>query len=208
MSHTAIFAFVLIMSIGIVTPGPTVLLALTNASRFGLRHAIFGMAGAVLADIVLVSLVGLGFGTLLAASEMLFNAIKWLGVAWLAYVAWSLLRTAGGSVLISGAAGKPSGPAAFMKSFAVAMGNPKYYLFMCALLPQFVTPGQPQFPQYLTLGAVVVILDVLAMLGYAMLGIKSISLWSAAGVKWINRISGVTLLALAGSIAVYKKANA
>ncbi|HFV9934571.1 TPA: LysE family translocator [Salmonella enterica subsp. enterica serovar Bovismorbificans] len=69
MSLTALMAFALIMSAGIVTPGPTVLLSLHNAARFGIKRALWGISGAVVADVLLVALVWLGLGVVLAASE-------------------------------------------------------------------------------------------------------------------------------------------
>ncbi|WP_227103853.1 LysE family translocator [Chromobacterium rhizoryzae] len=205
MTFATLLAFAFIMSVGILTPGPTVLLALSNGSRFGLRYALYGMLGAVLADLLLVLLVGLGFGALLAASETLFQIVKWLGVTFLAYVGLQMLRAKDGPALIRDAARQPSRGAAVAKSFSVAMGNPKYYFFMSALLPQFVSPAEAQLPQYLALAAVIVAIDVLAMSGYALLGAKSLQLWRENGVKWLNRISGGTLLALAGSIALYRR---
>jgi threonine/homoserine/homoserine lactone efflux protein len=53
MTALTLVAFTLVSLIGIATPGPTVLLALTNGSRFGMRRAGFGMAGAMLSDVVL-----------------------------------------------------------------------------------------------------------------------------------------------------------
>jgi threonine/homoserine/homoserine lactone efflux protein len=78
--------FAVVAFIGIATPGPTVLLALTNGSRFGVRASLPGMAGAVLSDFVLIPAVALGLGALLAASEFWFSVVKWVGVAYLAYL--------------------------------------------------------------------------------------------------------------------------
>ena len=73
------------------TPGPTVLLALSNGSRWGLRAALPGMAGAVLSDAVLIAAVGLGAGALIAQSAFGFAVIKWAGVAYLAWLGLRLL---------------------------------------------------------------------------------------------------------------------
>ena len=54
--------FALAAFLTVVTPGPTSLLALTNGSRFGLRLAGFGIAGAVLSDLVLMAAVSVGWG--------------------------------------------------------------------------------------------------------------------------------------------------
>ena len=76
MSLSALLAFALILSVGVATPGPTVLLAMSNGSRYGLRHAMVGMLGAVTADVVLVALVGFGLGVLLDASETAFVTLS------------------------------------------------------------------------------------------------------------------------------------
>jgi threonine/homoserine/homoserine lactone efflux protein len=52
--------FAIVAFIGIATPGPTVLLALTNGPRIGVRASLPGMVGAVLSDFVLISAVALG----------------------------------------------------------------------------------------------------------------------------------------------------
>ena len=62
MSNVTLFAFAIVAFIGIATPGPTVLLALTNGSRYGLRRALPGMAGAMISDFVLIGAVALGLG--------------------------------------------------------------------------------------------------------------------------------------------------
>ena len=54
MIDVTLMAFAVVAFIGIATPGPTVLLALANGSKFGVRRAMIGMAGAVLSDVVLI----------------------------------------------------------------------------------------------------------------------------------------------------------
>ena len=89
MTLATLLVFSLVALIAIITPGPTVLLALANGSRHGVRRALPGMLGAVLSDFVLVGAVALGLGALLAASEFWFSVVKWAGAA---YLAWLGLR--------------------------------------------------------------------------------------------------------------------
>jgi threonine/homoserine/homoserine lactone efflux protein len=91
----SLLLFGLVAFIGIATPGPTVLLALTNGSKLGVRASLPGMFGAVLSDFVLISAVSVGLGALLAASEFWFSVVKWLGAAYLAYLGIRLLRSSG-----------------------------------------------------------------------------------------------------------------
>ena len=141
MSITTLFLFCLVALVAIATPGPTVLLALANGSRYGVRRALPGMLGAVLSDFVLVGAVALGLGALLAASEFWFSVLKWVGAAYLAWLGLRLLQSKGGIDLPAEATpGVQHGARAiFSKSFLVAVTNPKGYLFCSALLPSSST---------------------------------------------------------------------
>jgi threonine/homoserine/homoserine lactone efflux protein len=203
--------FALVSFIGIATPGPTVLLALTNGSRYGVRRAGVGMAGAVLLDFVLIGAVALGLGALLAASELWFSIIKWAGVCYLAFLGLMLLRSKGTldlSLRATTGTGSGSARAIFLKSFLVAVTNPKGYLFFSAFLPQFIVPTSPQASQYLALAIVFAAIDLLVMAAYAMLGSQAVRLLRASGALWLDRICGGALLALAGSLAFYRRASA
>lgn len=200
--------FAAVAFIGIATPGPTVLLALTNGSRLGVRASLPGMAGAVLSDFVLITAVALGLGALLAASEFWFSVVKWVGVAYLAYLGVRLLRSTGTLELpqVDAAAEQAtSSRKVFLRSFLVAVTNPKGYLFFSAFLPQFVSAGEPQVPQYALLAVVFAAIDFTVMLAYAAAGAKAIRALKARGVLWLDRACGGALLALAGSLALYRR---
>lgn len=208
MSDVTLFAFALVAFIGIATPGPTVLLALTNGARHGVKKAAAGMVGAVFSDFVLIGTVALGLGALLAASEFWFTAVKWLGAAYLAYLGVMLLRSKG---TLDVAAGTPNVSAStpraiFLKSFLVAVTNPKGYLFFSAFLPQFIDPAMPQASQYAMLAFVFASIDFLAMFGYAVVGSQAVRFLKRSGAIWLDRICGGALLALAGSLAFYRRA--
>jgi threonine/homoserine/homoserine lactone efflux protein len=204
---STLIVFATVALIGIATPGPTVLLALTNGSRLGVRASLPGMVGAVLSDFVLIAAVALGLGALLAASEFWFSVVKWLGVAYLAYLGIRLLRSEGTLKLPQDTLGseRPSARAVFLRSFLVAVTNPKGYLFFSAFLPQFIAPDQPQLAQYLLLAVVFAAIDFAVMFGYAAAGAKAIRLLKARGVLWLDRACGGALLALAASLALYRK---
>ncbi len=209
MNTTALLLFSVVDFVAIATPGPTVLLALTNGSRYGLRRSVPGMLGAVVSDLVLVGAVALGLGTLLAASEFWFSVLKWVGAAYLAWLGLRMLRSQGGFEI--GDDGSPhglvTGWSIFAKSFLVAVTNPKGYLFCSALLPQFIDPTAAQVPQYISIAIVFAGLDFLVMFGYALTGAKAVRLLKATVTRWLDRACGGALLALAGSLAFYRRAN-
>ncbi|TIX91730.1 LysE family translocator [Rhizobium sp. P44RR-XXIV] len=209
MHLTTLLAFAAVSFIGIATPGPTVLLALTNGSRFGVRRALPGMIGAVLSDAVLISAVAIGLGALLAASEFWFSALKWVGAAYLAFLGIMMLRSKGtidGALQASASQPKGTAFAIGLKSFMVAVTNPKGYLFFSAFLPQFIDPATPQLQQYAILGAIFASLDFAIMFGYAVFGSQAVRVLKSEGAKWLERACGGALLALAGSLALYRRA--
>ena len=207
MEISTLLVFSLVALIAIATPGPTVLLALANGSRFGVRRSLAGMAGAVVSDFVLVGAVALGLGALLAASEFWFSVLKYAGALYLAWLGWRLLRSRGGLDMSAAAGGDAGGTAraVFSKCFLVAVTNPKGYLFCSALLPQFIDPAQPQGPQYLVIALVFAGLDFLVMFAYAAIGAHAIRLLHRRAVLWLDRCCGGALLALAGSLAFYRR---
>jgi threonine/homoserine/homoserine lactone efflux protein len=202
-------AFAVVAFIGIATPGPTTLLALTNGSRFGPRRTVFGMVGAVLSDFVLIAAVAVGLGALLAASEFWFAVVKWVGVGYLAHRGIRLLRSGGSLGPDLGDAAPPAARSArsiFLRSFLVAVTNPKGYLFFTAFLPQFIDPAGGQAQQYAMLAIVFAGIDFLVMLGYALLGSRAVRLLRSSGALWLDRACGGALLALAGTLAFYRRA--
>ncbi|RZJ10026.1 MAG: LysE family translocator [Acidovorax sp.] len=210
MTLATLLVFSLVALVAIATPGPTVLLALANGSRYGVRRSLPGMLGAVVSDLVLVGAVALGLGALLAASEFWFSVVKWLGAAYLAWLGVRLLRSQGGLDMAQ-AGGDAPGPAGtprgiFVRSFLVAVTNPKGYLFCSALLPQFIDAAAPQWPQYTAIAVVFAGLDFVVMLAYAVIGARAVKLLRRRAVVWLDRCCGGALLALAGSLAVYRRA--
>lgn len=206
MEPSVLVAFAAVAFIGIATPGPTTLLALSNGSRFGIRSALPGMAGAVISDFVLIGAVGLGLGALLAASEFWFGVVKWVGVGYLAYLGVTMLRSSGSLGQAGQANGDPaSARRLFLKAFFVAVTNPKGYLFFTAFLPQFVDPAQPLMLQYVVLAAVFASLDFIILSGYALLGSHAAKVLTGATARWLDRICGGALLMLAGSLAFYRR---
>ena len=214
MTLATILLFSIVALAAIATPGPTVLLALSNGSRRGVRGALPGILGAVLSDFVLVGAVALGLGALLAASEFWFSMLKWVGAVYLAWLGIRMLRSKGGSFdapradTVEQATGtNGDGRKVFLKSFLVAVTNPKGYLFCSALMPQFIDPSAAQGMQYAIIAVLFASLDALVMGVYAFVGARAMRLLTAAAGRWIDRTCGAMLLALAGSLAFYRRSG-
>jgi threonine/homoserine/homoserine lactone efflux protein len=211
MALTVIMLFLATAFVAIATPGPTVLLALSNGARFGIRFAVYGLLGAMLSDLILIAAVAVGLGAVLAASEVAFQTVKWLGVVYLVYLGVQLVRThpqASFELLEGERRSAPHPLRIFGKCLLVALTNPKGYLFFSAILPQFVNPHAPQALQYLVLALSFAAVDGLVMLGYASSGARAVRLFRTPNaVCWVNRLSGGALLTLAGALAFYRRAH-
>lgn len=193
----------------VATPGPTTLLALNHGARHGVGAALPGVGGAVLSDAVLIAAVAAGLGSLLATSAAAFELLRWTGVAYLAWLGWRLLHAqeaASAPHDEATAVTRRERPAAvFRRSFTVAVTNPKGYLFFSALLPSFIDPGAPQWPQYALLAVVFAGIDGAALLGYALAGAAGARRFGAGAQRRIDQASGMALLVLAGGMALWRR---
>lgn len=209
MSTTTLLLFILASAVAIVTPGPTVLLAMSNGSRHGVRAACWGMGGAIMADLILVGAVASGLGVVLAASEVAFHTLKWVGAAYLAYLGWKMLRSDTALVMPAASpdAARPAGLKLGLRSFGVAVTNPKLLLFMSAFLPQFIDTQAPLLPQYLTVACVLALMNLATMLAYAILGAQLVRAFQGSGLRWLNRVCGTLMIGLAGTLALYRRSG-
>lgn len=190
-----------------VTPGPTMLLALSNGISGGMRRAAWGVAGASLGSSIVIATVALGLGSLLAASEWLFNALRVAGVVYLVWLGFKLWRSPPPDVRAALAAHDvaPQGRLALLRSLAVALSNPKSLLFFAAFLPQFVDTTHPQGGQYLVLGAIFVGLDTCVMLAYAAAGTQAVRWLSRRSLQRLNRGCAAGMWALAATLAFWRR---
>ncbi len=209
----SLLTFALMAAVVVATPGPTVLLALSNGSKFGIRRAGYGIARAALSDAVLIAAAALGLGALLAASAFWFNVVKLIGVAYLVWIGVQMLRSSGElppapSQMAGNRMAEQGGSLSiFRKSLLVAVTNPKGYLFFTAFLPQFVTLSQPLVPQYVTLALIFIAVDVAVMFAYAGLGAKAMQLLTEQGALWIDRTCGAFLVALGLALAFVRRSE-
>jgi threonine/homoserine/homoserine lactone efflux protein len=210
MHITTILAFVAVTFVAVATPGPDVILALVNGSRFGMRRAFAGMVGVLISDLILIVAVAAGLGVLLQASELWFSVLKYVGAAYLAWLGFKMLLSS--ETLASVAQQTESDPqrsafAIAMRSMVVAITNPKAYLFFSALLPQFIDPGQPQFQQFAVLAVVFSATELSIMVGYALVGARGMRLIKSRYAHWLERMCGGALLASAFSLALARRGS-
>jgi len=188
-----------------MTPGADMMFCFGLGLRSGARSAIVASAGVSTGLMVHVLLAGLGLGAAVAAMPWLFDVIRWLGVAYLLYLAWGTIRN--GAVRVD-APMKSSGHA-FREGMLVNMTNPKIILFVLAFIPQFVSPANGSvLAQFLLLGAIIAVggFVVNALVGSFAGGAGRALISSPRASRILGWVSGGVFVALAARLAIMERA--
>jgi len=188
----------------IATPGPTMLMCVTNAINHGPAKALASAAGALVASLGIMALSAVGLGAVLAASEAAFTILKFAGAAYLIFLGIRTFSSDGGA--LPGATAAPR--SFFVQGLLVGASNPKALLFFAAFFPQFITPDAPLAPQFALLALTFVAADGL-MLAACAIGVGRLAPWlrRADVVRSINRTCG-TLFALLGGLLLLARRQA
>jgi threonine/homoserine/homoserine lactone efflux protein len=188
--------------------GPNNLLSVTNGARHGVGTAVLAALGRLAAFALMIAVAGLGMGALLTASEMAFQAVKWLGAAYLVWLGLRLLRAPAPAAMPPGeahAGERPSRHALARQEFMVAIGNPKAILIFTAFFPQFVAPSA-YASSYLLLGATFLLLEAMAIALYALLGARMRRFaQDGRAMRWFNRASGGMMIAFGLLLAAARR---
>ncbi len=193
-----------------LSPGPNNLLAMNNGVRFGFATAMIGGLGRLPAFAALIGLTVVGLGALLATSVTAFVVLKWVGAAYLVYLGVKLWRAPVEDQTMPVAApsggGRVVGARLAMREFMIAASNPKAILVFTAFFPQFLDPALPAWPQLLTLGAVFLVLEVVALALYAASGggLGRV-MTSRRGRRIVNRISGTAMIGAGVALAASRR---
>jgi homoserine/homoserine lactone efflux protein len=174
------------------SPGPAVLMAISNSVAKGPRRALICSLGNALGLFVVSATAMLGMGVVLASSASAFTALKIAGAAYLIYLGikqWRN-RTSAFSVESSSPTAN-SGWRLFAQGISIALTNPKGILFFSALFPQFLTTDAPLFEQFIVLTATFSVCALLSHTFYALLAHSLRKQFaSSARVRLFNRVSG------------------
>lgn len=191
-----------------VSPGAGAILSMATGLTHGLRRSYWSIIGLEIGLMVQLALVAVGLGAALANSALAFTIIKWLGVAYLIYLAVRQWRAAGVDLRAQMNPGGSSGAMSLMTRGAlVNLTNPKGLVFLLAVLPQFVVPSAPLVPQYLVIGATMVVVDLVVMGGYAGLAARVLGFLSTSRQqRAVNRVFSGLFAAAAVVLSLVRRA--
>ncbi len=187
------------------TPGPAVLMSVSNAMAVGPRRAMLGSLGNAAGLFVVSGVAMAGLGVVLTASATLFLLLKLAGAAYLIYLGVRQWRSHPARFLSNAAGGAvPADMGAWRligRGMTMALTNPKAILFFSALFPQFLVHEAPVLPQFAMLTATFASCAVLSHAFYVLLarGLKR-QLAHPQRIRWFNRVTGSAFVVLGASL--------
>lgn len=188
--------------------GPNNLLSMNIGAQNGLRAALLAAIGRLVAFVTMIFVVALGMGALLVASEVAFTVVKFLGAVYLVWLGVKILRSKGELPSECPELGKEGVSRLIRQEFLIAIGNPKAILIFTAFFPQFVVP-ENYWGSFAILGAIFLALELVAIALYAFAGTRlSTVMRNVRGVRWINRISGATMIGFGALLAFARRPTA
>jgi RhtB (resistance to homoserine/threonine) family protein len=207
MTLTTWLLYVAAVLVLTVTPGPSVLMCISTSVQHGPRRALAASIGSTTAIACIMLLSMLGLGTVLASSELLFSALKWLGAGYLAYLGVISLLSKESNIAVPNASPPEAETRAlFARGLLVGASNPKALLFFGALFPQFIDPSAPQVSQFLILGATFIFFEMFWLSIYAITAARARHwLQKPRRAKLFNRVTGAVFLVAAGLLATTKR---
>lgn len=182
------------------TPGPAVLLAVSNSMDVGAKRTVLSSLGSSAGIFVVSGLAMIGMGAVLATSASAFLAMKVVGAIYLIWLGVKRWRSK--EALINNDADQVTSQRRERKNWqlvvqglGVSLTNPKAILFFSALFPQFIVPGIPLLTQYLLLTSTFAVCALISHAFYVVL-ISLVKQHVVARAKLFNRIVGGTFIAL------------
>ena len=194
------FLFLQIILFLFITPGTPRIVIISYSMNYGVQKCIWTALGDVTANIIQATLVIFVIGSFFSENSTLLNAFKWIGVAYILYLAYDLYNTRPKDINSKNISSK-SFFSFFKDGFLVAGTSPKAWMFFPLIFPQFIDFNSNYLVQFIILITTYVVLDFLSLIAYAVLAQKLIK-WIKANPKTINTISASVLVFIAGIIVV------
>ncbi len=196
-------AFLLTTLVIVATPGTGVLYTLAAGLARGARASVIAAVGCTLGIVPHMVAAITGLAALLHTSALAFQVLKYLGVAYLLYMAWSTLRDK--SALAVEHTAPLSATKVIVSGVLINILNPKLTIFFFAFLPQFVSTGEAHASlRMLELSAVFMLVTfvVFAVYGVFAAAVRNHVISRPKVVAWMRRFFGGSFVALAGRLAL------
>ena len=196
--------FLLTTLIVVATPGTGVLYTLAAGLARGARASVVAAAGCTLGIVPHIAAAVTGLAALLHTSAVAFQVLKYVGVAYLLYMAWATVRQRG-ALEVDEAAAPRSARRVIRSGILINILNPKLTIFFFAFLPQFVRPGDAHATaRMLGLSAVfmAVTFVVFAFYGVLAASVRRQVTSRPAVMAWLRRVFAGSFVALGARLGL------
>ena len=194
------FLFLQIILFLFITPGTPRIVIISYSMNYGVQKCVWTALGDITANIIQATLVIFVIGSFFSENSTLLNAFKWIGVAYILYLAYDLYNTRPKDVNSRNISSKTFF-SFFKDGFLVAGTSPKAWMFFPLIFPQFIDFNSNYIVQFLILITTYVVLDFLSLIAYAILAQRLIK-WITTNSAIINTISASVLAFIAVIIVI------
>ena len=201
------FDFLLTSLIVVASPGIGVLYTLAAGLSRGARAGVVAAFGCTLGIVPHMAAAVMGLAALLHTSAVAFQALKYLGLAYLLWMAWSTLKEHGALRVEQDTSPRRAGEV-IVSAILVNILNPKLSIFFLAFLPQFVSAGEAQpLPRMLELSAVFMLLTFVVFVGYGLFAaaLRERVISSPRALAWMRRGFAGAFAALGVKLALAER---
>ena len=201
MSLSALLVFALALIIAAGTPGPSIAALVARVLTNGFRDVLPFLAAMWLGEALWLTCAVAGLAVIARSFGMVFIVLKFVGVAYLLFLAWKMWRAPAdvqGSDLPSG----QSSWRMFIAGLLVTLGNPKIMMFYLALLPTIIDLSRIGTVAWFELTLTMLIVLMAVDFGWALLATRARKLLNTRrAVKFTNRASATVMAGVAAAIA-------
>jgi threonine/homoserine/homoserine lactone efflux protein len=199
--------FLLTTLIVVVSPGTGVLYTLAAGLSRGSRASVIAAFGCTLGIVPHMAAAITGLAALLHTSALAFQTLKYLGVAYLLYMAWSTLKEQG-ALRVEKENAPRSARQVIVAAILINILNPKLSIFFFAFLPQFVSADEPHpLARMLEMSAVFMLITFIVFVGYGMFAasIRSHVISRPRVLTWMRRTFAAAFVALGAKLALAER---
>ncbi len=190
------------LALAAAIPGPGVTALVARALGSGFRSSLFMSLGLILGDLVYLTAVMLGLALVAQAFGMVFRVVKWLGVAYLGWLAWTFWTSGITAEHVEARKARGGFAASFLAGLTVTLGNPKTMIFYLAITPTIVDLQTVTLAEYAVLAVITVAVLLVVLVPYLALAAKA--RWFLAtprALKALNRTAAAFMAGAAAAIA-------
>tara|TARA_B100000686_G_scaffold270570_1_gene286984 strand:- start:206 stop:814 length:609 start_codon:yes stop_codon:yes gene_type:complete len=194
------FLYVQLLLFLFITPGPPRVIIVSHTINYGLKRSMWTAVGDVSANALQATLVTFVIGSLLVDNPEIFTYLKWIGIAYILYLAYETFSIKTKAI---GSENKTSKSifSFYRDGFLVAGLSPKALLVFATIFIQFIDFNGNVFSQFLILTLTWVILDFSSLMVYGFAAGK-IANWLKGNPRFLNTISACVLVVIAIIVAL------